>query len=133
MPAPAPAGASPCPKDRSSWSALACRSRTRARTADGRPAALKKLQDFIQLLQFEAAELAENGLDLLLRRDIALVIVHRLFAVALGLAVLAHQDQRRAVGRLGRHEQVEQDERIGIPLIPLEQPYRVDDHPDDED
>jgi hypothetical protein len=47
------------------------------------------------------------------------------------LAVLGQQDQRGGVGGLRREGQVEQDERVGVPV--LDQPDRVQDDPADHD
>jgi hypothetical protein len=44
------------------------------------------------------------------------VVVLRLDPVGIGLPVLAQQDQRGRGARLGGERQVEQDERIGIPM-----------------
>ncbi len=47
------------------------------------------------------------------------------------LPVLRQQDQRRGVGRLGREGQVEQDERVRIPV--LDDADGVEDDPDDHE
>jgi hypothetical protein len=56
-------------------------------------------------------------LTLLVLRNLLAVLLDRLGVglVAVGLAGLREQDQRCRVRRLGREEQVEEDERIGVP------------------
>jgi hypothetical protein len=51
--------------------------------------------------------------------------------VAVGLARRREQDQRRRVGGLEREGEVEEDERVRIPL--QADPDRVQDDPDDDD
>jgi hypothetical protein len=51
--------------------------------------------------------------------------------VAVGLARRREQDQRRRVGGLQREGQVEEDERVRVPL--QAEPDRVQDDPDNDD
>ena len=48
--------------------------------------------------------------------------------VAVGLARLREQDQRRGVGGLRREDEVEQDERVRVPVV--DQRHRVEDDPE---
>src|SRR3984957_5219965 len=88
------------------------------------------------LLLAKGVDLFMQELDLQLRLDVDLVVVLRLLAVDILLAVLAHHDEGRRVGRLERERQVEQDEGIGVPFVdeggdvqhdPDEQDPRLDD------
>jgi hypothetical protein len=54
-----------------------------------------------------------------------------LHPVAVGLAVLGEQDQRGRVGRLGREDEVQEDERIRVPA--QRDGRQVEDDPDHDD
>src|SRR5208282_4531337 len=60
----------------------------------------------------------------------------RIHLIAVGLASLGEQDQRRRIGRLQRKGEVEQDERIDVELRPARHidpdPYADDDRLADE-
>src|SRR4051812_933840 len=76
-------------------------------------------------------DLLVEQLDLELRLGIDLVILLGLQPVDVGLAVLAHHDEGRGIGRLEGEGQGEEDERIGIPM-----PYPgdgVEDDPGEQD
>lgn len=60
-----------------------------------------------------------------------LVVALGLDPVGVGLAVLAEQDQWGGVGGLGGEEQVEQDERVGIPAV--QHGDDVDGYPERDD
>ena len=51
------------------------------------------------------------------RAGVDLAVAFDLGAIAVRLAVLREQDQRRRVGGLGREREVQQDERVGIPRV----------------
>ncbi len=59
-------------------------------------------------------ELPGQELRLRQRARVGLPVALNLLLVTVGLAVLREQDQRRRVRGLGREQQVEQDERIGV-------------------
>ena len=63
---------------------------------------------YLGLTGFEVALALDVGVVVLLDGGIAEL-------VAVGLAGLGEEDQRRRVGRLGREREVQQDERIRIP------------------
>lgn len=85
------------------------------------------LDDLIQFLGFDLVELDLQRFDLEFGFLVGAVIFEGLHAVAFALAVLAHHDDGRRVGRLGREDEVEQDEGVGIPVV--EESHHVERHP----
>jgi hypothetical protein len=69
-------------------------------------------------------------LDLELGLHVDLKIVLRLVAIDILLPVLAHHDERGRVSGLERERQVEQDKRVGIPLLNVS--GDVEDDPDQQ-
>ena len=62
----------------------------------------------------DLGELAREELGLGQRAGVGLAVALDLLLVAVGLAVLREQDQRRGVRGLSREQQVQQDERIRV-------------------
>src|SRR5690349_10268020 len=65
--------------------------------------------------QARGHQLTREELRVGLRAGVDAAVLVGLDPVALRLAVLREQDQRRGVGGLGREGQVEQDERVRVP------------------
>ena len=63
----------------------------------------------------DAGDLARQVLGVRERARVDLPVAFDLGAVAVGLAVLREQDQRRGVRGLGREREVQQDERVRVP------------------
>jgi hypothetical protein len=96
--------------------------------------ALQRLEDVLAVgLLFDGqshrGDLPGEILGLGQRAGIDLAVALDLGLVTVGLAVLGEQDQRRGVGGLGGEAQVEQDERIGIPVT--NDPDDIEGDPDE--
>jgi hypothetical protein len=63
----------------------------------------------------QGVEFLVERLDLELGLDVDLIVLLGGLAVDVLLAVLAHHDERRGVGRLERQSEVQQDEGVGVP------------------
>src|SRR5579859_755265 len=82
-----------------------------------RKVSLQHPDDVIELVHFERRKASLQILDALLGFDISAVILLGLQAVALGLPVLADHDEGGGVGGLKRQREIEQNERVGVPMV----------------
>src|SRR3954453_11887979 len=90
---------------------------TRSSTSCGRRKCCRWSADQRQhFLLPQLVELLVEQFDLELGLDVDPVIVLGLAAVDIRLAVLAHHDERRRISGLEGESEVEEDERIGIPM-----------------
>ena len=78
---------------------------------------LHRLGQRQHLLAAQFVELLVEQLDLELGLDVDAEILRRLLPVDVLLPVLAHHDERRRIGGLKGEREVEEDERIGIPMV----------------
>ena len=72
-----------------------------------------------------------HRLELLLGLGVDVIVLFRREAIFFRLPILRHHDDRRRIRRLEAEREVEQDERIGIPVLDVRRD--VQDHPDHQD
>ena len=91
---------------------------------------LQYFQNFIQLISLNPRQYYLQSFYFLFGRDVGLVVIKGLVAVAFALAVLGHHDHRGRVGGLHGEEQVQENEGIWVPVIEIS--HNVHDHPDQD-